>query len=136
VRRDLAVLKGAGAVVFAVLALFARGDWAGVSLAGLAALLLAGLALRDVLAPVRLAADHEGLTVVRGFAGTRRVPWPEVERIEVGEHGRYGLRWSLLEIETGEDLHLFGSNELGAPTAEVAGELSRLRGIGPRPREM
>lgn len=121
------MLKGTGAAGFAVLALFAAADWPGAALAVGAALLLGGLALRDVVAPVRLAADHDGLTLVEGFAGTRHVAWPEVERIRVGEHARYGLRWSLLEIETAEDLHLFGSNELGAPCAEVAGELSRLR---------
>ncbi|HEY9525156.1 MAG TPA: PH domain-containing protein, partial [Thermopolyspora sp.] len=56
-----------------------------------------------------------------------RLAWPLIERVQATRHARYGLRWSLLEIETPDGLHLFGAAELGAPPAEVARELARLR---------
>jgi Protein of unknown function (DUF2581). len=130
VRRDLIVAKAAGAALFAVLALWsvlARGEAAGAFLAGAAAALFAVLTLRDLLAPVRLAADAGGLTVVDGFAAVRRLGWSEVERVEVREHTRYGLRWRLLEIETRDDLYQFAAHELSADCADVAAELAALR---------
>jgi hypothetical protein len=88
-----------------------------------------------VLAPVRLSADTEGVTVVRGYAGHRRIPWPEVERVGVGEHRSLGLRAELLEIDTGESLHLFSRYDLGAPCAEVAEALAGLRRSGQEDRQ-
>jgi hypothetical protein len=136
VRRDLMAAKAAGAAGFAVLALASWsyfGDRAGAFLAAGAAALLGVLALRDLLSPVRLAADPGGLTVVEGFAGRRRLSWPEVVRVEVREHNRYGLRWRLLEIETGDDLYQFGAHELGVPCVDAAAELTMLR-AAPDPR--
>ena len=72
----LPVTKLMGAVAVVVLAAaFAGRDpvrWV------LAAVVAAGLgvwALRDLLAPVRLAADTDGVTVTAGFAGRRHLPW-------------------------------------------------------------
>ncbi|MEV5410172.1 PH domain-containing protein [Thermopolyspora sp. NPDC052614] len=134
VRRDLMLAKAAGAVAFGALAVVAwvSFDKAGAFLAAGAAVLLGVLALRDVVAPERLAADHTGLTVVSGFADRRRLAWAEVERTEVREHTRYGLRWRLLEIETEDDLYQFGAHELGVPCADAAAELASLRS-GPEP---
>jgi hypothetical protein len=130
VRPDLMVLKAAGAAVFAAVAVFAAavtGDRLGTALAGIAAVALAAFALRDLVAPVRLAAGPGGVTVVAGFARRVRLPWPEIRRVEATRHARYGLSWSLLEIETAEGLHLIGSAELGAPCEQVAQDLTRLR---------
>ena len=135
VRRDLTWAKAGGAGLFAALALWAAiatGEGAGAFLAGAAATLFAVLTLRDLIAPVRLAADAAGLTVVDGFAAARRLGWSEVERVEVREHTRYGLRWRLLEIETVDDLYQFAGHELSADCADVAAELAALR-EGPRP---
>jgi Bacterial PH domain len=103
------------------------GDTRGMLLCAAAAVLLGGFALRDVLAPVRLAADDQGLTMVTGLAHRERVSWPEVTHIRVARNARYGLRWELLEIETGETLHIFSSYELGTSCTEAAEELFRLR---------
>src|SRR2546429_9865025 len=75
----LTAVRTIGAVIFALVAVFQSGPTPRV-FAGLAALVLAGYAVRDWLAPVRLAADLEGVTVVSGFARRRRPGWGENER--------------------------------------------------------
>jgi hypothetical protein len=124
-------------VAFAIVALagllLAR-DLFGLGLAAAGAVAVGTYALRDVLAPVRLAADRDGLTVVTGFASKHQIPWRDVERIRVGRPVRSGLRTmldaqstALLEVDTGSSLHLFGASELGAPVEEVAETLRHFR---------
>jgi Bacterial PH domain len=127
VDRRLTILKAAGAAVFVVAAVLLARDAAGLALGLLAACVLGGFALRDVLAPVRLAADPNGVTVVTGFNGRRHIPWAEVERVRVDSQRRLGRRLEFLEIDTGETLHLFSSAELGADCDEVAAALATLR---------
>lgn len=121
------MLKAAAALACAVMAVLSIGDRAFLLLAGIGTVALAGFALRDILIPVRLAADPTGVTVVRGFAGRRHIPWPEIERIRVYESRRYGLRTRLLEIDTGDSVHLFGAGDLGAEPEEVADRLRAMR---------
>jgi hypothetical protein len=121
-------LKAAGTVVFAVAGvLFARGDRIGLVLAAVGTAALLVFTLRDLLAPVRLAASPEGVRVVSGYCGHLDVPWSAVERVRVDVRQRLGLRSELLEIDTGERLHLFGASELGAECADVAEQLAALR---------
>ncbi len=127
----MVALKGAGVVAFALVALVLRGDAAGLAAAGAGALLLAGYVLRDLLVPVRVAADRDGVTVVTGFAGRRRLDWAAVERVRVDDRQRLGTRSRLLEIDAGESLFLFGAAELGAPVEDVVAELDRLLRQGP-----
>lgn len=127
VRRDLLVLKGVAALVFAVATVLSLGDPRGMILAGAATVIMAALALRDALAPVRLSADSEGLAVVKGFAGSRRLPWSEVERIRVDTRTRFASRTGLLEIDTGEEIFLLSRFDLGTPCQEVADELRSFR---------
>ncbi|MFC4018628.1 PH domain-containing protein [Micromonospora sp. GCM10011542] len=120
--------KAAGAVVLVALGLlFAEGDQVQLVLTGLVALGLVGWAVRDLLAPVRLAVDPAGVTVVRGFAGHRRLPWPAIEKITVDRRARFGLTAEVLEIDAGESLHLFGRFDLGADPDEVAEALHAAR---------
>jgi hypothetical protein len=123
----LTVIKIAGAVVFLVAAVVFGSDPVGVAIAVIAAAALGAYALRDLLAPVRLAADPTGVTVVSGFAGHRHLAWGEIERIRVHERRRFGARSQLLEIDTGDSLHLFSGYELSAACADVAARLERLR---------
>jgi hypothetical protein len=127
VRREQAVFKILGALACAGLGTYwyLQGDVRGVILAVPATLLVGAMALRDLLVPVRLAADEAGLTVVHGFAGRRRVPWSAIEEIKVDVRRRYGRRSEMLEIDTGDHLHLFSPAELGASCTEVAAELRR-----------
>ncbi|RKN46214.1 PH domain-containing protein [Micromonospora endolithica] len=124
----LPVAKAGGAVVLvAVGLLFADGDVVQLVLAVLAAAILLGWATRDVLAPVRLAADPEGITVVRGFAGRRHLPWSAVEAVTVDRRARRGLAGEVLEIDAGDSLYLFGRIDLGADPVEVAEALHAIR---------
>ncbi|MCX5068244.1 PH domain-containing protein [Micromonospora lupini] len=128
VSANLPVAKLAGAVLLVALGLlFADGDAVRLVLAVLAAAILAGWAVRDLVAPVRLAADPTGLTVIHGFAGRRKLPWPTVEAISVDRRQRLGLTSEVLEIDAGESLHLFGRYDLGATPEEVAAELRAAR---------
>ncbi|RVX42309.1 PH (Pleckstrin Homology) domain-containing protein [Nonomuraea polychroma] len=127
VRREQAVLKILGALVCAGLAVYwwAEGDLRGVILAVPAAVLVGAMGLRDVLAPVRLAADESGITVVHGFAGKRHVPWEAIWDIKVDVRRRWGIRSEMLEIDTGDYLHIFSPHDLGASPTEVAAVLRR-----------
>ncbi|WP_227022987.1 PH domain-containing protein [Actinomadura rubrobrunea] len=123
-----AAVKAAAAAVLAAMAAVSAEDRQFLLLAGIAAVGLAALALRDVLAPVRVAADADGVTVVRGYAGRRRLAWSDVTAVRVDERRRLLTHTRLLEIETADDLFLFSFFDLGADVRDVAAELERLRG--------
>ncbi|MGW4151958.1 PH domain-containing protein [Micromonospora chersina] len=124
----LPAVKALGALVLIALGLlFAGEDRVQLVLAGLAAAGLLVWALRDLVAPVRLAADPEGITVVQGFARRRRLPWAAVESIRVERRARRGITAETLEIDAGESLHLFGRYDLDAPPEEVAAALETAR---------
>ncbi|MFY1618382.1 PH domain-containing protein [Micromonospora sp. WMMD736] len=126
----LPVAKLAGAVLLIALGLlFADGDPVRLVVAAVAAVALAVWAVRDLVAPVRLAVDPAGLTVIRGFAGRRLLPWSTVEAIRVDRRQRLGLTGEILEIDAGESLHLFGRYDLGATPEEVAGALRAARPV-------
>ncbi|WP_307803720.1 PH domain-containing protein [Micromonospora echinofusca] len=124
----LPVLKLAGGVLLVAAGLLlAAGDPVRPGLAVLVAAGLAGWAVRDLVAPVRLAVDPGGVTVIRGFAGRRRLTWAAIERITVDARPRRGLRTEILEIDAGDALYLFGRYDLGAGPAEVADTLRAVR---------
>ncbi|WDZ85893.1 PH domain-containing protein [Micromonospora cathayae] len=117
----LPVVKLAGALLLVALGLlFAEGDPVQLVLAGLGAAGLTGWALRDLLAPVRLAVDPQGVTVVTGFAGRRRLDWSAVESVRMDDRPRFGVRSQFLEIDAGESLYLLTRHDLGTDPAEVA----------------
>ena len=121
------LVKFAGALLLAAVAVLSGEERERLLLAGVGALALGVYGLRDLVAPVRLSADAEGVTVVSGFARRRRVPWREIERVGLGEHRSLGLRTEILEIDAGESLHLFSRYDLGAPCAEAAETLREMR---------
>ncbi|GAT69790.1 hypothetical protein PS9374_05470 [Planomonospora sphaerica] len=127
VRREILVLKAAGALALAVATVLSQGDVRGMFLAGAGTVMLAVLALRDLLVPVRLSADGEGVVVTKGFAGSERVPWSQVERIRVDTRTRFTSRTELLEIETRDGLFLLSRFDLGAPVQQVADTLRAFR---------
>jgi hypothetical protein len=134
VNSRLTWLKLVAAVLFLVTALLFRSDPAGFVIGLAAALALGAFALRDLLIPVRLAADPTGVTVVSGFANRRHLPWADIERIRVDERRRLGVRSQLLEIDASDSLHLFSGYELSASCAEVAALLQELRSQATRAR--
>jgi hypothetical protein len=127
VPRRVPAFKLVGAAVFLAVALAYAGDPGRWIAAVVAAVLLGGFALRDVLAPVRLAADSSGVTVVHGFRRIRHLPWADIERVRVDTRTRLGRRDAVLEVDTGESLYLFGPQELDADLDEVAAVLAALR---------
>jgi len=128
VKPVLPVTKLLGAVAVLVLvAAFGRRDPVQWFLAIVVAVGLTGWALRDLIRPIRLTADAEGLTVIAGLLRRRRLAWAEVERVRVDRRERLGLRSELLEVDAGDSLYLFSVHELGAEPAEVAAALAQLR---------
>ncbi len=123
--RQVVAAKAVAAAVCVVLALI--GDFNQTFLASVAAAGFAALVLRDLLAPVRLAVDEGGVTVVAGFAGRERYSWNDVDRVRVDTRHRYGVTAQLLEIDTGDQVHLFSRHDLGAPVIDVAEIVMRLR---------
>jgi hypothetical protein len=128
VRPVLPVTKLMGAVAVVVLAAaFAEHDPIRWAIALVVALALAIWALRDLLAPVRLAADTSGVTVIAGCARRRHLPWSVVERVRVERRTHRGLRSETLELDTGDAIYLFSANDLGAPPEDVVATLADLR---------
>ncbi|WP_433372320.1 PH domain-containing protein [Actinoplanes sp. CA-142083] len=132
IRPVLPVTKLMGAVAVVVLAVaFAGNDAIRWAIAGLAAILLALWALRDLIAPVRLAADTTGVTVVAGFARRRHLSWSEIERVRVDRRTHRGLRSEILELDTGDAIYLLSANDLGALPEDVVATLADLRSGSP-----
>jgi hypothetical protein len=119
-------LLGAIGVLVLVVA-FGRRDPVQWLLAIVVAAALTGWALGDLIRPVRLAADTEGLTLITGLLRRRRLAWAEIERVRVDRRNRLGLRSELLEVDAGDSLYLFSVHELGAEPEEVAAALAELR---------
>jgi hypothetical protein len=126
VARKLPVVKLSAAALFALLGVFVATDVVGRSIAAVAAVGLVGYAVRDLALPVRLQADAGGITLISGLARRRRLAWSQIEGVRVDERQRLGLRTELLEIDTGDTLHLFSENDLGAPPASVLEALAPL----------
>jgi hypothetical protein len=133
VPRHVPLLKAAAAILFALVALRYAGDPGRWIVALLGAVLLGAYAVRDLVAPVRLAADFDGVTVVTGFARRRQIPWADIERVRVDTRQRLGRRNEVLEVDTGESLYLFGAQELGTDLDRVAGTLAAIRTGNPLP---
>jgi hypothetical protein len=128
IRPVLPVTKLLGAVAIVVLALaFIRRDPVQWAIAGATAAGLAIWALRDLIAPVRLAADADGVTVVVGFAGRRRHRWPEIERVRLDRRERLGVSAEYLEVDADDALYLFSMHDLGADPRDVLAVLDDLR---------
>ena len=118
-------------LAFAVLVVDATGR----VLVGAAALLVLGLAVRDVVARPRLAAGPDGVDVRTGTS-RRHLPWPGL-RLHVRETRRFGVRSRTLELDTaaGPDddgvLVVLGRRDLGADPEEVARALRALDPTAP-----
>ena len=128
VKPVLPVTKLMGAVAIVVLAVaFAEHDPIRWAIALVVAVGLAVWGVRDLLAPVRLAADASGVTIIAGFARRRHLPWSAVERVRVDRRIHRGLRSETLELDAGDAIYLFSANDLGALPEDVVVTLADLR---------
>jgi hypothetical protein len=124
----LPVTKGLAAVAVLVLVLaFGREDPVQWMMAVAVAIGLAGWALRDLVAPIRLAADRDGVTVIEGFARRRRLGWAQIERVRMDRRERLGITTELLEVDADEALYLFSMHDLGADPGDVLVVVEELR---------
>lgn len=122
------VLKGIGAVLFLAAGVWAAADRVALAVGVAGFVVLAALAVRDLVAGVPLAADATGVRVRTGFAGHRHIPWDEVERVRVDRRSRLGVRTEAVEIDCDTELYLFSANQLGGtPCADVVRRLAALR---------
>ena len=80
-----------------------------------------------MIAPVRVAADEQGVTVVTGYAGHRRLSWSELDRVRVDSRTRYGARSAFLEIDAGESLYFFSRYDLSADPDDVLKVIEEIR---------
>ncbi|MEV7228530.1 MULTISPECIES: PH domain-containing protein [Polymorphospora] len=130
VARSMPLLKIVSAAALLLIGYgLAGGDPVTLGLAVLVAVVLLGWAVRDIVVPVRLAVDEDGVTVVTGYARRRHLPWDRIERITVDTRPRLGLRTETLEIDAGDSLHLLGAYDLGAAPADVAATLQAARRV-------
>lgn len=118
----VAIAKLAVAAILVAVGLIATEPWS-VLVAVVPAIALVAWAIRDLLAPVRLFADESGVTVVTQFRRLRRLPWSELGPVRVAVRRRYRA----LELDTGEDLFVFGRYDLDADLDDVAARLEALR---------
>ncbi|GAA5087713.1 hypothetical protein HNP84_005759 [Thermocatellispora tengchongensis] len=133
VRRDVLALKAVGLAVALVLFVLNIDDLRAVMLCSVLVVGLGVLVARDLVAPVRLAADGRGISVVRGFSRMEWIDWDKVEHISVDVQHRYGRRWEHMEIDTGDRIYVLSSASLGESCTEAAAELRRLRAAKTHP---
>ncbi len=119
-------LLGAVAVLVLVFA-FGREDVVQWVLAAVVSAGLAAWAVRDLIAPVRLAADAEGVTVIAGYARRRWLPWVQIAAVRLDHRDRLGVTSNLVEIDADDALYLFSIHDLGAEPREVLAVLAQLQ---------
>jgi hypothetical protein len=125
-------LLGAVAVLVLVFA-FGRDDAVQWFLAAAVSAGLAVWAVRDLVAPVRLAADGEGVTVVVGYARRLQLPWEQIAAVRLDNRYRLGISNDMVEIDTDDALYLFSMHDLGAEPREVLAALEQLHAQATHP---
>jgi hypothetical protein len=123
--RPALIVVGWVGVVLALAGVVGYHDRRGQLLFGIAALVLAAAATHGTLLRPRLTADRDGLRI-RRIGGQIRLAWPAT-RTRLRTARRLGRDTATLEIESGEQLFVFGWLELGTDPREVLDVLSCLR---------
>lgn len=100
-------------------------DHRGQLLFGVAAVVLAIASAHGMLIRPRLAADRHGIRI-RRTRGQVRLAWPDT-RTKLRTTKRLGRDSATLEIESGDQLFVFGWLELGEDPRDVLDVLSALR---------
>jgi hypothetical protein len=115
--RRITALIGIAALGAAALSL-STTDSAGRLIWALAAIVLAGYAVGDLVFWPRLTADASGLRI-RTPLSRAQLSWTEVDDVRADSRARYGLRSTTLEVDAGETLIVFSRRALGADPETV-----------------
>lgn len=126
--RRYTALAGGGVVV-ALAVLLVTHDNPGRLILGIAALVLAGYVVTDLLFSPRLVASAEGV-VVNSPLTRARLAWSEVEDVRADTRLRFGLRSTTLEIDAGSTLAVLSRRAIGADPAEAADVIRAFRPAG------
>ena len=123
--RPALIVVGWLGTVLALTGVIGYHDHRGQVLLGAAAVVLAAASAHGTLLRPRLAADRQGIRI-RRTGGQVRLAWPET-RTRLRTTKRLGRDSATLEIESGDQLFVFGWLELGTDPREVLDVLSALR---------
>jgi PH (Pleckstrin Homology) domain-containing protein len=126
-RRFTALAAGGAVVALAVL--LVTDDTPGRLILGIAALVLAGYVVTDLLFSPRLVASADGV-VVNAPLTRARLAWPEIEDVQADTRLRFGLRSTTLEIDAGSTLAVLSRRAIGADPAEAADVIRAFRPAG------
>jgi hypothetical protein len=102
-----------------------RGRW----LFALAALLMAGYVISDLVFSPRLTASRDGLRI-RSPLLRAELPWSAVEDVRADVRTRYGLRSTTLEVDAGETFAVFSRRALGVEPEQAADLVRAFRPVG------
>lgn len=116
----------AGGALGAVAALLLTPDAAGRLLFGVAAALLLGYVVTDLIFSPRLVANPSGI-VINAPLTRARLAWTEIDDVRTETHMRRGLRSTTLEIEAGALLAVLSRRALGMEPLEAAALVSAFR---------
>ena len=109
--RRYTALAGGGAIG-ALVALLITGDVGGRLLAGLAAILLLGYVVTDLVFSPRVVASSTGV-VINSPLLRARLTWAEIEDVRPDTRLRLGLRSTTLEIDAGATLAVLSRRAIG-----------------------
>jgi hypothetical protein len=118
----------AGGAAGALLAALITSDPGGRLLAGLAALVLLGYVVTDLVFSPRLTASAQGIVVNAPFTRAR-LAWDQVQDVRAETRFRYGVRSTTLEIDAGTVLAVLSRRALGAEPVLAAELVSAFRPV-------
>lgn len=116
--RRFTAAAAVGTLVAAVVAAL-TGDPEGRLLAIVAALVLLGYVVTDLVFAPRLVASRAGLRINSPLLRAE-LSWPEVADVRADVRSRYGLRSTTLEIDTGATIAVFTRRTLGTDPEDAA----------------
>jgi hypothetical protein len=122
-------LAAIGVLAAAVVAVF-TSDPLGRLLFALAAFLLAGYVVGDLVFSPRLTASRDGLRICSPLLRAD-LPWSAVEDVRADVRTRYGVRSTTLEVDAGETFAVFSRRALGMEPENAADLVRAFRPTGP-----
>lgn len=118
-----------GAAVLAALVTLVAGDAPSRLLLGIAAVVLAGYAVGDLLYSPRVEAGPAGI-VVRSPLTRARLSWEQVDNVHASVSTHRGLRSTTLEIDAGEVLAVLSRRAIGVDPERAAEQIRACRPPG------